>query len=90
MPNDYIPRAAALRDDLPEERTCNKIPFDTAEDARREINGIRANEHRFGSHRKSSKKLKVYRCPHCGKYHMTTQKAVRYLRRVRKVQNGHT
>lgn len=91
MTTDYQPRAAALRDELPEGNTCTKVSFETAEDARKEIAWIKAGEHKFGAlHKKSSKNLHVYLCPHCGKYHLTSQKAVKYLGRRRLVKRGHS
>lgn len=89
--SEYIPRAAALQHESAEPNTCSKISFETSEDAQKEIAWQRAAESHFGGKiRKSAKSLRVYLCPLCHKYHLTTQKSVKYLGRRRKVKDGYS
>lgn len=58
---------------------CSKVGYATKEGARAEIRQINYSRKQFsrslrnGSN-KSGKKMRVYLCPHCGEFHITTQK----------------
>lgn len=56
------------------------MSFATKADALAEIKAIQAHHIRFGNRvrgNKSYKDLKVYQCPHCGDFHLTTAKQKR-------------
>ena len=48
------------------DKVCQKMQFDTKKDARDWINGLRHSK------RCDHKKLRIYHCPNCETYHLTT------------------
>lgn len=57
---------------------CPKIPFRTKAVAQYEIKLQKAQRRHFSkktSAKKNSKKLRIYECPRCGCFHLTTQKS---------------
>lgn len=59
-------------------RTCQKIPYDTRALALDDIHRIKIQRrYRSKKHAKATKsgrKMRVYECRWCGKWHLTTQK----------------
>ncbi len=62
---------------------CNKITFEDSKSALKEAKQqIADNKHsKNRDRRKSNLKLVPYICPRCSKYHLTSQKMNKHLRR---------
>lgn len=57
---------------------CQKIPYESREEALRDIKFMKDQQRHFSrgaaNAPKAGRKMRVYVCPHCGKWHVTTKK----------------
>jgi len=58
--------------------TCQKIPYDSRDDALTDANLIRSQQifrsKKYGTRKKAGKKLYVYYCYYCKKHHLSSMK----------------
>jgi len=54
--------------------TCEKIPYNTYFEAQTVINQANSQGRRILRHLNRKKPKRAYKCPYCGKYHLTSQK----------------
>jgi hypothetical protein len=63
-------------DQEPQKNDCGKVTFDTFFDAKKVLNKLGNIGRAYGKTKRrlaTKKPKRVYKCPNCGKYHLTSQ-----------------
>jgi len=65
-----------INDDKSTQDNCGKVAFDTFFEAQKVLNRFGSIGRVYGKTKRrlaTKKPKRVYKCPHCGKYHLTSQ-----------------